>query len=188
MASNKFEVKTPIVEIDGDEMTRVMWKMVKEKLLLPYLDMKLEYYDLCLKCRDDTDDQITIDAAEAIKKYGVGVKCATITPDKKRVKEYGLKKEWKSPNGTIRAILDGTVFRGPILVKNIVPTVSPWKKPIHIARHAYGDVYRNQEIRVPGPGKGELYTPPRSASRSGLPFRNSRDRESCREFTIPINP
>jgi len=156
----KIKVKSTIVEIDGDEMTRVMWKMVKDKLLLPHLDMKLEYYDLGLKKRDETDDKITVDAANAIKKHGVGVKCATITPNKDRVKEYNLKKEWPSPNGTIRAILDGTVFRSPILVNNILPSVRTWKKPIHIGRHAYGDVYKNQEIRVPGPGKGELvYTP-----------------------------
>lgn len=160
MVSSKIKVKTPIVELDGDEMTRILWQVVKEKLLLPFLDMKLEYYDLGLKHRDDTDDQVTVDAAEAIKKFGVGVKCATITPNKDRIKEYGLKQEWRSPNGTLRAILDGTVFRAPILIKNIKPTVSCWKKPIHIARHAYGDVYRNAEIRVPGPGKGELvYTP-----------------------------
>ncbi|MDH7506440.1 MAG: NADP-dependent isocitrate dehydrogenase [Candidatus Thermoplasmatota archaeon] len=157
---DKIKVKNTIVEIDGDEMTRVMWKMVKEKLLFPYIDMKLEYYDLGLKKRDETNDQITIDAANAIKKHYVGVKCATITPNKARVQEYSLKQEWKSPNGTIRSILDGTVFRSPILVKNIPPAVRNWKKPIHIGRHAYGDVYKNQEIRVPGPGKGELlYTP-----------------------------
>ena len=156
----KIKVKNTIVEIDGDEMTRVMWKMVKEKLLLPYLDMKPEYYDLGLKKRDETNDQITIEAANAIKKHGVGVKCATITPNKDRIKEYNLKKEWPSPNGTIRAILDGTVFRSPILTKNIMPGVRNWKKPIQIGRHAYGDVYKNQEIRVPGPGKGELkFTP-----------------------------
>jgi len=159
-AHDKIMVKNTIVEIDGDEMTRVMWKMVKEKLLLPYLDVKLEYYDLGLKKRDETNDQITVEAANAIKKYAVGVKCATITPNKDRIKEYNLKKEWPSPNGTIRAILDGTVFRSPILAKNIPPAVRNWKKPIHIGRHAYGDVYKNQEIRVPGPGKGELlYTP-----------------------------
>jgi len=156
----KIKVKNTIVEIDGDEMTRVMWKMVKDKLLLPYLDMKPEYYDLGLKKRDETNDQITIEAANAIKKHGVGVKCATITPNKDRIKEYNLKKEWPSPNGTIRAILDGTVFRSPILTKNIMPGVRNWKKPIQIGRHAYGDVYKNQEIRVPGPGKGELtFTP-----------------------------
>ncbi len=157
---DKIKVKNTIVEIDGDEMTRVMWKMVKDQLLLPYLDMKLEYYDLGLKKRDETEDQITKDAANAIKKHGVGVKCATITPNKDRIKEYNLKQEWKSPNGTIRAVLDGTVFRGPIMVKNIPPSVRNWDKPIIIGRHAYGDVYKNQEIRVPGPGKGEIiFTP-----------------------------
>ncbi len=157
---SKIHVKSPIVEIDGDEMARVMWHMVKERLLMPYLDMKLEYYDLALKKRDETDDKITVEAANAIKKYGVGTKCATITPNKAQVREHGLKQEWKSPNGTIRAILDGTVFRSPILVKNILPSVKNWKKPIHIGRHAYGDVYKNQEILVPGPGRGELvFTP-----------------------------
>jgi isocitrate dehydrogenase len=153
---NKIQVKTPIVEIDGDEMTRVMWQMVKDKLLLPYLDMKREYFDLQLKKRDETNDKITLQAAEAIKQYGVGVKCATITPNKDRVKEYGLKQEWSSPNGTIRAALDGTVFRAPILVKNVLPAVRSWKKPIHIGRHAYGDVYKNCEYRVPEAGKAEL--------------------------------
>ncbi|MEM2870191.1 MAG: NADP-dependent isocitrate dehydrogenase [Thermoplasmata archaeon] len=165
---NKIEVKNPIVEIDGDEMTRVMWKMVKERLLLPYLSMKLEYYDLGLKKRDETDDRITLEAAEAIKKHTVGVKCATITPDKNRVKEYNLKREYKSPNATIRAALDGTIFRGPILVKNILPAVRKWKKPIIIGRHAYGDVYKNAEIRVPGPGKGELVFTPK---KGGEPIR-----------------
>jgi len=165
---NKIKVKNKIVEIDGDEMTRVMWKMVKEQLLFPYLDMNLEYYDLGLKHRDETDDQVTVDAANAIKKHGVGVKCATITPNKDRIKEYHLKKEWPSPNGTIRAVLDGTVFRGPILVKNIPPSVREWKKPIIIGRHAYGDVYKNQEIRVPGPGKGELVFTPENG---GQPIR-----------------
>ena len=156
----KIKVKNILVEIDGDEMTRVMWKMVKEKLLFPYLDMNLEYYDLGLQKRNETDDKITVDAANAIKRHGVGVKCATITPNKDRIKEYNLKKEWPSPNGTIRAALDGTVFRSPILVKNILPGVRNWTKPIHIGRHAYGDVYKNQEIRVPGAGKGELtFTP-----------------------------
>jgi isocitrate dehydrogenase len=153
---DKIKVKTPIVEIDGDEMTRIMWQMVKEQLLLPYLDMNLEYYDLQLKNRDATNDKITLEAAEAIKKYGVGVKCATITPNKDRVKEYNLKQEWSSPNGTIRAALDGTVFRAPILVKNIPPAVRAWKKPIHIGRHAYGDVYKNCEYRVPEAGKAEM--------------------------------
>ena len=158
--TDKIKVKNTLVEIDGDEMTRVMWKMVKEKLLFPYLDMNLEYYDLGLKKRDETDDKITHDAANAIKTHGIGVKCATITPNKDRIKEYNLKKEWPSPNGTIRAALDGTVFRSPILVKNIPPGVRNWIKPIQIGRHAYGDVYKNQEIRVPGAGKAELtFTP-----------------------------
>jgi len=154
--TDKIKVKTTIVEIDGDEMTRIMWKMVKDKLLLPHLDMNLEYYDLGLKKRDETDDKITHEAAEAIKRHGVGVKCATITPNKDRVKEYNLKQEWKSPNGTIRAALDGTVFRAPILVKNIPPAVKSWKKPIHLGRHAYGDVYKNCEYRVPEAGRAEL--------------------------------
>ena len=159
-AREKIAVKTTLVELDGDEMTRIMWKMVKDKLLFPFLDMKLEYYDLGLEKRNETDDQITFDSAEAIKKYGVGVKCATITPNKARMTEYNLKQEWKSPNGTIRAALDGTVFRGPILVNNIPPAVRAWKRPIHIGRHAYGDVYKNAEIAVPGPGKGEIvFTP-----------------------------
>lgn len=152
----KIMVKSTIVEIDGDEMTRIIWKMVKDQLLLPYLDMNLEYYDLQLKNRDATDDKVTLLAAEAIKKHGVGVKCATITPNKDRMKEYNLKQEWPSPNGTIRAALDGTVFRAPILVKNIPPAVTSWKKPIHIGRHAYGDVYKNCEFRVPEAGKAEI--------------------------------
>lgn len=149
-------MKSTIVEIDGDEMARIMWHMVKDRLLLPYLEMDLEYYDLQLKKRDETDDKITLEAAEAIKKRGIGVKCATITPNKDRVKEYNLKKEWPSPNGTIRAALDGTVFRAPILVRNIPPAVRAWKKPIHIGRHAYGDVYKNCEYRVSEAGKAEL--------------------------------
>ena len=152
----KIKVKNTIVEIDGDEMARIMWQMVKDKLLLPYLEMNLAYYDLQLKKRDETEDKITLEAAEAIKKYGVGVKCATITPNKERVKEYNLKQEWQSPNGTIRAALDGTVFRAPILVNNIPPAVRSWKKPIHIGRHAYGDVYKNCEYRVPETGKAEI--------------------------------
>ncbi|MGI5990224.1 MAG: NADP-dependent isocitrate dehydrogenase [Lachnospiraceae bacterium] len=152
----KIQMKTPIVEMDGDEMTRVLWKLIKEELLLPYIDLKTEYYDLGLKHRDETDDQVTIDAANAIQRLGVGVKCATITPNAARVTEYNLKKMWKSPNGTLRAILDGTVFRAPILVKGIEPYVKTWKKPITIARHAYGDVYKAVEIKVPGPGKAEL--------------------------------
>ena len=154
--AGKIKVKTTIVEMDGDEMTRIMWQMVKDKLLFPHLDMNIAYYDLHVKHRDDTDDQVTIDAAKAIMKYGVGIKCATITPNEDRVKEYSLKKAWKSPNGTIRAMLDGTVFRKPILVNNIKPAVSVWKKPITIGRHAYGDVYGNTEFAVPCAGKLEL--------------------------------
>jgi len=148
--------KTPIVEMDGDEMTRVMWRMVKDKLLLPWVDLNTDYYDLHIKHRDETDDQVTIDAARAIMKYGVGVKCATITPNQDRVVEYGLKKQWKSPNGTIRAMLDGTVFRKPIMVRNIKPLVSTWKKPITIGRHAAGDVYEGSEMLVREGGKAEL--------------------------------
>ncbi|MBN2066702.1 MAG: NADP-dependent isocitrate dehydrogenase [Candidatus Thermoplasmatota archaeon] len=154
--SSKIQMKTLLVDIDGDEMTRVMWAMVKDNLLEPYIDLKTEYYDLSLEKRDETDDNITIEAAEAIKKYGVGVKCATITPNAARVEEYNLKKQWKSPNGTIRAILDGTVFRAPIMLKNIEPAVRFWKKPIIIGRHAYGDVYKNVEYKIDKPGKAEL--------------------------------
>ena len=153
---SKIQMTTPIVEMDGDEMTRVLWQMIKDKLILPHIDLKSEYYDLGLKHRDETDDQVTVDSANATLKYGVAVKCATITPNNERVKEYDLKKMWKSPNGTIRAILDGTVFRTPIMVKGIEPNVRTWEKPITLARHAYGDVYKNVEIRVPGPGKAEL--------------------------------
>ena len=152
----KIQMTTPLVEMDGDEMTRIIWKMIKDDLLLPYIDLKTEYYDLGLVHRDETDDQVTIDSAEATKKYGVAVKCATITPNASRVEEYNLKKMYKSPNGTIRAALDGTVFRAPILVKGIDPYVRTWKKPITMARHAYGDVYKNSEIRVPGAGTAEL--------------------------------
>lgn len=152
----KIKMTTPLVEMDGDEMTRILWQMIKEELLLPFIDLKTEYYDLGLKKRDETNDQITIDAAEATKKYGVAVKCATITPNAARVKEYGLKEMWKSPNGTIRAILDGTVFRAPIVVKGIDPYVKTWKKPITLARHAYGDVYKASEMVIPAPGKVEL--------------------------------
>lgn len=152
----KIKMTTPIVEMDGDEMTRILWQMIKDELILPYIDLKTEYYDLGLKNRNETDDQVTVDSANATLKYGVAVKCATITPNQARVSEYNLKKMWKSPNGTIRAILDGTVFRAPILVKGIVPYVANWTKPITIARHAYGDVYKNVEIKVPGAGKAEL--------------------------------
>ncbi len=152
----KVQMTTPIVEMDGDEMTRILWKMIKDELITPYIDLKSEYYDLGLKYRDETDDQVTIDSANATKKYGVAVKCATITPNAARVEEYDLKQMWKSPNGTIRAMLDGTVFRAPILVKGIEPNVKTWEKPITLARHAYGDVYKNVEIAVPGAGKAEL--------------------------------
>ena len=149
-------MRTPLVEMDGDEMTRVLWKMIKEELILPFVDLKSEYYDLGLEKRNETNDQITVDAANANKKYGVAVKCATITPNAARMTEYNLKEMWKSPNGTIRAILDGTVFRAPITVKGIEPNVKSWKKPITIARHAYGDVYKNTEMIIDGPGKAEL--------------------------------
>ena len=152
----KIQMTTPIVEMDGDEMTRILWQFIKDKLILPYIDLKSEYYDLGLKYRDETDDQVTIDSANATLKYGVAVKCATITPNAARVTEYSLKKMYKSPNGTIRAILDGTVFRTPIMVKGIEPNVRTWESPITLARHAYGDVYKNVEIDVPGPGKAEL--------------------------------
>lgn len=149
-------MKTPIVEMDGDEMTRILWQQIKEELLEPYIDLKTEYYDLGLPNRDATEDQVTIDAAEATKRHGVAVKCATITPNAQRMEEYKLKQMWRSPNGTIRAILDGTVFRAPIMVKGISPVVKNWEQPITIARHAFGDVYKATEYRVPGPGKAEL--------------------------------
>lgn len=154
--SAKIPMKNAVAELDGDEMTRVLWALVKEKLILPYVDLKAEYYDLGLENRDATDDKVTFDSAEAIRRLGVGVKCATITANADRVTEYGLKKMWASPNGTIRAALDGTVFRKPILVKNIKPSVPAWTKPIVLGRHAYGDVYKNAEILAPGPGKAEI--------------------------------
>ena len=153
---DKIKMTTPLVEMDGDEMTRILWKMIKDELLLPFIDLKTEYYDLGLEYRNETNDQVTIDSAEATKKYGVAVKCATITPNAARMDEYNLKEMWKSPNGTIRAALDGTVFRTPIQVKGITPCVKNWEKPITLARHAYGDVYKNTEIKVPGAGKAEL--------------------------------
>ncbi len=153
---SKIAMTTPLVEMDGDEMTRILWKMIKDELLIPFIDLKTEYYDLGLEHRNETNDQVTFDSAEATKKYGVAVKCATITPNAARMTEYNLKEMWKSPNGTIRAALDGTVFRAPIIVKGIEPCVKNWKKPITLARHAYGDVYKNSEIRVPGAGKAEL--------------------------------
>ncbi len=153
---DKIKMITPLVEMDGDEMTRILWQMIKDELLLPFVDLKTEYYDLGLEHRNETDDQVTIDSANATKKYGVAVKCATITPNAARMSEYDLKEMWKSPNGTIRAILDGTVFRTPIKVKGIEPCVRNWEMPITIARHAYGDVYKNVEIKVPGEGTAEL--------------------------------
>ena len=152
----KIKMTTPLVEMDGDEMTRVLWQQIKDELILPFVELKTEYYDLGLVHREETKDQVTIDAANANKKYGVAVKCATITPNAQRVQEYNLSQMWKSPNGTIRAILDGTVFRAPIMVKGISPVVKTWKAPITIARHAFGDVYKATEYRVPGPGKAEL--------------------------------
>lgn len=156
MNKQKINMTTPLVEMDGDEMTRILWQMIKDELLFPYIDLKTEYYDLGLVKRNETNDQITMDSAKATMKYGVAVKCATITPNQARMGEYNLKEMWKSPNGTIRAALDGTVFRAPIIVKGIEPCVKNWKKPITLARHAYGDVYKNTEIKVPGAGKAEL--------------------------------
>ena len=153
---DKIRMNTPLVEMDGDEMTRILWKMIKDELLSPFIDLNTEYYDLGLKNRNETNDQVTIDSANATKKYGVAVKCATITPNAARMDEYQLKEMWKSPNGTIRAMLDGTVFRTPIIVNGIEPCVKNWKKPITLARHAYGDVYKNVEIKIPGKGKAEL--------------------------------
>ena len=152
----KIKMTTPLVEMDGDEMTRILWKIIKEELLEPFVDLKTEYYDLGLEYRNETNDQVTIDAANATKKYKVAVKCATITPNAARMEEYHLKNMYKSPNGTIRSMLDGTVFRAPILVKGIEPCVKNWKKPITLARHAYGDVYKNTEMVIPGPGRVEL--------------------------------
>ncbi len=163
------KVKNPIVEMDGDEMTRIIWQMIKEKLLFPFIDIDLKYYDLGMKHRDDTDDKVTVDAANAITEYGVGVKCATITPNADRVKEYSLKKMWVSPNATIRSILDGTVFRKPIIMKNIPPGVTAWKKPITIGRHAYGDIYKCVEYVVPGAGTAEIvFTPADGGEKKSL--------------------
>ena len=173
----KIRVKSAIVEMDGDEMARMMWKMVKDKLLLPHLEMDRAYYDLHLRHRDETSDQVTVDAAKAVMRHGVGIKCATITPDEDRVREYGLKKPWKSPNATIREILDGTLFRKPILVKNIRPSVSSWKRPITIGRHAYGDVYANREMRIKVPGKAEIIFTPAGG---GKPVR-----QTIKEFREP---
>ena len=153
---SKIKVENPVIEIDGDEMTRIIWQLIKDKLILPYLDIDLKYYDLSVQVRDDTNDQITIDAAEAIKDFGVGVKCATITPDEARVKEFNLKKMWRSPNGTIRNIIGGTVFREPIICKNIPKLVPSWTDPLIIGRHAFGDQYRATDFTVPGKGKLEI--------------------------------
>src|SRR5690349_3528339 len=156
----KIKVKTPVVELDGDEMTRIIWGFIKDRLIVPYLDIDLKYYDLGIESRDKTDDQVTVDAANAIKEYGVGVKCATITPDEARVREFGLKKMWRSPNGTIRNILDGTIFREPIICKNVPRLVPNWTQPIVIGRHTYGDIYRAAEMRIPGPGQVRLVYEP----------------------------
>ncbi|WP_314026385.1 NADP-dependent isocitrate dehydrogenase [Olsenella uli] len=171
---SRIKMKTPLVEMDGDEMTRIIWRMIKDDLICPFVDLRSEYFDLGLEMRDETGDQVTVDSAEATKRYGVAVKCATITPNAARVEEYGLRQMWKSPNGTIRAMLDGTVFRTPIVVKGVEPVVRSWKRPITIARHAYGDVYKNAEIRVPGAGRAELVF----TSADG-----SETREPIHEFT-----
>ncbi len=162
----KIKVKTPLVELDGDEMTRIIWGFIKDKLILPYLDIDLKYYDLGIEYRDQTDDHVTVDAANAIKLYGVGVKCATITPDEARVQEFGLKRMWRSPNGTIRNILDGTIFREPIICANVPRLVPHWTKPIVIGRHAYGDIYRAAEAKIPGPGRVSLVYEPADGSES----------------------
>src|SRR5271155_4598420 len=161
---DKIKVANPVVELDGDEMTRIIWDLIKTKLILPYLDIKLEYYDLGVEYRDKTDDKVTVEAAEAIKRVGVGVKCATITPDEQRVEEFHLKKMWKSPNGTIRNILDGTIFREPIICKNVPRLVPHWSQPIVIGRHAYGDIYRAAETKIPGPGTVQLTYHPADGS------------------------
>ena len=175
--SDKIKVINPIVEMDGDEMTRIIWHFIKDKLIYPFVDVDLKYYDLGIRRRDETDDKVTVDAANAIKEYGVGVKCATITPNAARVKEYNLKQQWKSPNGTIRSILDGTVFRKPIIIKNIPPAVSKWKKPIIIGRHAYGDIYKNIEYVVDVPGTAELvFTPLAGGEKKVLKLHEFRGR------------
>lgn len=172
----KIRMRTPLVEMDGDEMTRIIWQMVKDDLICPFVELRSEYFDLGLRHRDETDDEVTVDAAEATRRLGVAVKCATITPNAQRVEEYGLKQMWRSPNGTIRALLDGTVFRTPIVVRGIEPQVRSWKRPITIARHAYGDVYKNAEIRVPGTGKAELVL---------TAADGTKRRELIHEFTSP---
>ena len=175
--TEKIRVKNPIVEMDGDEMTRIMWHLIKETLIKPFLDVDLRYYDLGIRHRDETDDRVTVEAANAIKEFGVGVKCATITPNTARVKEYGLKQQWKSPNGTIRSILDGTVFRKPIIIKNIPPAVHKWKKPIIIGRHAYGDIYKNSEFVVEQAGTAEIvFTPAGGGERTVLKIYDFKGR------------
>src|SRR5271154_2433775 len=160
---SKIKVANPVVELDGDEMTRIIWQYIKDQLILPYLDIELDYYDLSVQNRDRTDDQVTIDAAHAIQRHGVGVKCATITPDEARVAEFGLKRMWRSPNGTIRNILDGTIFREPIICRNVPRLVPHWTQPIVIGRHAYGDIYRAAETKIPGPGRVTLQFVPAGA-------------------------
>ena len=182
---SKIKVKTPLVEMDGDEMTRVIWKEIKDRFIHPFLDIELEYYDLSVTHRDKTDDKVTVDSAQATLKHGVAVKCATITPNADRVKEYSLKKEWPSPNGTIRSILDGTVFRKPIIINNIPAAVRSWKKPISIGRHAYGDIYRNVELLIPGPGKVELvYTDVAGAEKHNLDKSIVSFAKSCFNYAI----
>ena len=180
---DKIKMTTPLVEMDGDEMTRVLWKVIKDELLLPFVELNTEYYDLGLEYRNETNDQVTVDAAMATKKYGVAVKCATITPNAARMTEYNLKEMWKSPNGTIRSILDGTVFRAPIIVKGIEPLVKNWKKPITIARHAYGDVYKAVEMKVPGAGRPSLSIQTQKEMRRGSLSMSSRVPELFRACT-----
>ena len=179
MSFEKIPMKTPLVEMDGDEMTRVIWQLIKDMLLAPYIDLNLEYYDLGLPHRDETRDQVTVDSANATKKYGVAVKCATITPNAQRMDEYKLHEMWKSPNGTIRAILDGTVFRAPILVKGIVPYIPGWKKPITIARHAFGDIYKNTETTVPAGQRPRSWSPSPTAPSSARPSMSSQRAAAC---------
>ena len=177
--ADKIQMTTPLVEMDGDEMTRIIWKMIKDILITPYVDLKTDYYDLGLVHRNETNDQVTIDSANATKKYGVAVKCATITPNAQRMTEYNLKEMWKSPNGTIRAILDGTVFRKPILVKGIVPYIPTWTKPITIARHAYGDIYKNTEMKVAQGSKAELVVTDKDGRETRAHSRFQEQRRRC---------
>lgn len=181
----KIQMTTPLVEMDGDEMTRILWKMIKDELILPFIDLKSEYYDLGLPYRDKTNDQVTIDSAEAAKKYGVAVKCATITPNAQRMEEYHLHKMWKSPNGTIRSIMDGTVFRAPITIPSIHPCVKNWEKPITIARHAYGDVYKSVELRADEPGVAKLVFEGKSGKKQEIEIHNFDGAGVIRACTIP---